>query len=989
MPENAGAVKARSTHARLLPGVRTLETGVPCGIVLEVAAVTMRMIPAWLVSKVAAVTAATLVTLLPNHARAQSDDSGDRKRERRPPRMDTSVETAEELLNRGRNSFAAGNFADSERFFSSFLEHYGASAEAAEALPRLLPLLAISRIQQKKFGEALPVIERFLAEVKNPEPQWDEEMRFWHGVCQMEAQDHEAAEKSLRAFIDAYPKSPKVEEAILLVGTVSSIRGDFKNTVAYFEIMEGRLSPVNRGRATVLRLHALVESQRWDDAMELVMAEFPNVSEMVQIVSFQTLALQVGAEFMDREEFRKAIACLQRVWPRERLLRHQRERLAKLKNQLESASERKAQPFEMLTLAQLITKVERELEQFQKIEQFDPALRLRVGSAYLQMHRYREAALVMEDMLQRMQPDDLVEQASLNVIKCWSQIGSHTRAVEAADAFARTFPKSRQLAMVLFMKGEALRGLRQFAEAGEVFAGIARDHPRASLAPRALFMQGFCQLEAEDNEAAIKTFTSLPKQFDDEEIEEMALYWKGMAYSFHKEHERCRDVMKEYLKRFQGGKYEGEAAFRIAYCAQALGEHDRAIRELRKFLDDHPAHPRRDEAALLLGDALMATGELDKGIIALQNVSDSNTRFFEEAHFKIGKALRLQEKHDLLEKHMARFVEKYPASPRVPEAIYWQGWTYRQADQPDKAREIYWDAIRRLGPDPARRSVTDLFNGLEKLYPGEDGRKAYLGLLEQLETDARNTGQDALTLHALWAQAQVLRRTDPERSRALLVEAAKLVDPPVTSPLLMADIGDALRESGALDQAAAIYSDLRKWNPRAPQKDRAFAGLGLIAVVQGRDADALDAFARFQRETTGSPLLADILLAKARLLAKREHFDEAAAALDALLADETVAKSRKAEALLAMGEIQMQARRPAKAIPYFQRVYVLYGRHAPLVAKSYLRSAQAFEELDRIEEAVATYRELLDRPELADFPETQTARRRLDELTPPNTSANS
>lgn len=898
------------------------------------------------------------------------------------PVVDVGVETAEELLNRGRNSYAAGNFADSEKFLSAFLDHYGESAEAVEALPRLLPLLAISLIQQKKFGEALPVIERFVAEVSKPEPQWEEEMRFWLGVCQMEAGDHEAAEKSLRAFIDTFPRSPKVEEAILLVGTVSSIRGDYENTAAYLKAVAGNLTPVNRGRADVLRLHALVESQRWDDAMDLVMEEFPRVADIVQIVSFQTLALQVGAEFMDREEFRKAIACLQRVWPRERLLRHQRERLADLKRRLEAASERNAQPFDMLTLAQLVVKVEREIEQFQKIEQFDPALRLRVGSAYLQMQRYREAALVMEDMLLRMEPGPLVEQASLNVVKCWNAIQAHKSTIEAADRFVAAFPKSKQLSTALFMKADALRELGQYAEAGVVFEGIARDDPKSKLAARALFMKGYCELEAEDNEAAIATFKNVLEAFDDEDIAEMARYWEGMAWSFLKDHDRCRKVMREYLKLYPQGKYAGDADFRIAYCSQSLGEHERASREFRKFLEMYPRHARRDEAFLLLGDALMAVGELDKGIIALQGVGDSNLKFFEEAQFKIGKALRLQEKPDLLAKHMARFAADYPASPRVPEAIYWQGWTYRMADRPDKARELYWEAIGRLGPDPARRAVTDLFIGLQKLYPGEEGRAEYLGRLDRLGDEARLAGQEALVLRVLWAKAQVLRRSDPERARALLVEAADLIDPPTTNPQLTADIGDALRESGDLDRAASVYADLRKWNPRAPQKDRAFAGLGLIAVAQGRDEDALDAFARFERETVGSPLLGEILLTKARLLAKNERYDEAMAALDKLLAEETVPKAIKAEALFAMGEVHMQARHPDKAIAYYQRVYVLYGRFAPLVSKSYLRSAQAFEELDRIQDAIATYRELLSRPELKDLPEAQAAKRQLEQLAP-------
>lgn len=900
------------------------------------------------------------------------------------PTVDLSAATAEDLLNRGRSSFGAGDYAACEAAIARFLDLYGESAEAAEALPRLLPLLAVSRIQQRNFTGALPVIERFLAEVEDPEPQWEEEMMFWRGVCQMQAEDFETAERSLAAFIDNHPESPKSQEAILLVATCGSLRGAFPETHAYLARTKEDLAPFNRGRATVLQLNALVQAADWDAARELVMREFPRMDEMIQIVAFQTLALEVGSHFLDAREFRKAVGCLQRVWTKDRLLRHQRARLTSLRDRLEVARERAIRPFEMLTLAQLIRKVEREIEGFQTIEHFDSALRLRIATAYLGMERFREAALILEDMLARMHPDPIVEQASLNLVKCWTAIERWPKAAEAADSFATKFPDSEFLPLILFMKGDALRNNRQYAEAAEVFETVAADYPNAPIAARALFMKGFSELLAEDNASAIATLASVPERFpESHEVIEMAHYWRGMGHSFQKDHETCRKVMREYLDRHPEGKHRGEATFRIAYCAQSLGEFETAISLFRGFLDSHARHERADEARLLLGEALMATGEIDKGIVALQGVSDRTPKFFEEAQFKIAKAFRLQEKHERLAEHMTRFVDNHPLSPRVPEAVYWIGWTHRMANDPDKARAVYWSTIRELGAESRRRSVTDLFQGLSKLYAEADATDEYLDELRTLTTTALGNGQNALALRGLWAQAQALERSDPESARAKLIAASRLIDPPTTNPAMLADIGDALREDGQLDAARTVYADLRKWNPRSTQKDRAFAGLGLIAVARDDPDEALRQFERFERETLGSPLLPDILLAKARLLADRGEPDGAQAAIERLLAEETVAKAQKAEALLTMGDLHMQAGNPARAVPFYQRVYIMYGRWADLVARSYVRSGQAFEQLERTEEAIKTYEEMLAREDLSEHAEAETARRRLNALRPP------
>ncbi len=803
---------------------------------------------------------------------------------------------------------------------------------------------------------------------------------FWRGVCQMQSEEYQTAEKSLTEFINKYPESAKSQEAILLVASSGTLRGAYRDTFTYLQQLKPKLVPFNRGRASVLQLNALVEEQDWDAAMDLILAEFPQLDQMIQIVAFQTLSLQVGSHFLNNEEYRKAVACLQRVWQRPRLLRHQRMRLEQLQARLEAVKQRTAQPFEILTLTQLISKVNREIEQFSKIENFDSALRLRLGTAYLAMQRYREAALIMADMLARMEPDPLVEQASLNLIKCWTAIEHWPAAIESADAFAATFPESESLPMVLFMKAEALRNDEKFLEASEVFDGIAVDHPKAQLAARAFFMKGFCQLLAELNEEAIDTFERLPKKFANKEIEEMAHYWTGMAQSFLKQHQLCKETMQGYLEKFPAGKYSGEASFRIAYCEQALQDFPAAIKGLQAFLKKFDDHERADEARLLLGEAYLATGDLDQGITELVTVSDRTVKFYEEAQFKVGRALRLQEKPEQLREHMQQFIANSPHSSRVPEAVYWIGWTHSLEDQPDQARDIYWQTIHELGPDPQRRAVTDLLTGLRKLYRGEDGLRDYLAELDELLRSAQRQQHPALELRLHWAKAQAIARSEPETARNILIEAAPLINPPVTNPLLMADIGDALREEGMLDQAQQVYSDLRKWNPRAPQKDRAFAGLGLLAVAKGDNAEAIRQFERFERETLGSPLLADILLSKAQLLLQQQRYDDAMTTLERLLAEERVTTANKAQALHAMGDTEMARGNPGRAVPYYQRVYVMYGRWVDVVAKSYLRSGEAFEQLDRHAEAINTYEEMLAREDLQELAEAETARQRLQTL---------
>jgi tetratricopeptide (TPR) repeat protein len=329
---------------------------------------------------------------------------------------------------------------------------------------------------------------------------------------------------------------------------------------------------------------------------------------------------------------------------------------------------------------------------------------------------------------------------------------------------------------------------------------------------------------------------------------------------------------------------------------------------------------------------------------------------------------------------MEQFIAEHPKSARVPEALYWVGWTYRAEGHPEKTADVYWSAIHRFADDPTSRSVDDLFPALARLYKTDDERAAYRAMLRDLREDADKEHHRALAMRSLWAEGQFIAKSDPDASRKLLLEAAKLAQVQTDNPLLLADFADTYRGTAQTAQADQLYRNLLKWNPRAPQKDRVFAGLGLIAQAARREKAALDYFDRFQRETLGSPLFSQVMLAKADLLVERGQSKEAKAALEALLAQRGAPGSDKARALYQIGELHMKAKQPQLAVPYFQRIYIMHGRWAEYVAKAYLRSGEAFEELKDRTAAVKTYHEMLEREELQSMPELASARARLVSL---------
>jgi tetratricopeptide (TPR) repeat protein len=909
------------------------------------------------------------------------------------PPVATAGLTANELFEQARTLFNQKNYKDALEAYLKFRAEFSTSPDAAKALQDSLYPLAMCFVQQSRFAEAVPAITEAL-EAKPPlSPQQVQELTFWVGTANLQIQDYAAARAALEKFIALFPPgaeknsltirqnpaAARLTEARMLVGTSWILEQKYSEAADYYAALKPSLSPEIRGRAVIYQLHALLQLGDNDAAMAVVNEEFPRMQDIPQLISFQTLTLQLGNRWLENGEFRKAIICLQRVWPRERLLKHQAARLEELRTR-QAAVGATDDSYQKILYTRLVNEVQREMENFQKIENFDTALRFRLAVAYLHMKRHREAALSMSAMLKELPPDKLTEQAAINVVRCWSTLEDWPQTIETAKEFTLKFPESPLLPQVYLMQAEALQSSLRYDEAATAFEEIAKRFPNSESAPRASFLKAFSLLQAEKNADAAKAFEDFLTRYPKHSLADSGAYWLGMTYSFDKQFEKCRELMDAYLQNHPKGLHMGSAVFRKAYCSQQLERYGTAVDELHDYLEKFPGEPENSEARVLLGNALMNEGFVPEGIAAFREIPATDTKPYEEGVFRTAEALKLLEDYEQYRTLMQDFAKNHPRSPRVAEAIANLGWYYRKQEQPAKAREIYWQAIRDHGNDPEIRSVDDLFPSLARLYRGPAESAEYLALLGDLLAEAAAEKKDTLRMRLLHAQAQTLKKSDPKRSQALLVEAAALADVREANPALLVDFANALLESGQTKQGEEMLRDALRWNPRAMQKDRILAALGELELKNGNEKAALDWFNRFERENLGTQLFAPTMLSKAKLLQKRGRLAEARRVLEEVLKNEATSGEKKAETLCLIGDLHMAEENPKLAIPYYQRVYLMHGRWRPWVARAYARSGEAFEKIQDSTAARRTYSEFLSKTELEDFPESKTAQARLQAL---------
>lgn len=896
----------------------------------------------------------------------------------------------EELLQAGDAAYSARDWKTAADYFDTFLRHYEKAPEAAEAVAKIKPLLALARIRLKDFGAAGALVTECLALPKLDAALRDE-LAFWKGVILLQVSAHPEARQ---AFID-YFQTPEFQkqrrvESILLYGTTFLLENDNAQAAEFFEQQSSRLWAMDREaalRSQILRLNCLLETSDLAAAKEIIRAVQPLLNEVTQIISLHGLTAQLGGRFLEEGDAHSAIYCLQRVWASDRLLKHQENRIERLKTEIARLRMHKDAQAVVMQKQGVLTRIEREHRTFAANQSFDLGVRMRLGFAYLTMERFREAALVLEEALNLSGEPTQLAQAGMAVIQCWHQLERYDRALATAESWLIRFADKvdeEGVVKVKFLQGQANYDDQRFSDAASTFEELAADHPKHDKAAEALFMAGMARLMADEAAEAQTVFAAIQKQFGKLPVAEDASYWEGVAMSFQKEYETCREHLAAHLKRFdKSGRYAGSATFKRAYCLFALGVYEDAVEELRSYTESFPESSDVAEAQVLIGDALCSLGEIDDGLASYHEVAETEGHWFEEAQFKVGHVLKLRRDFEGMQQHFTAFMETRPHSRRLAEAVYWAGFALEAMDRSPEARELYWRAVLEHGANPAHHGVEEVLLALPRLYKGAGERLELMREAQRLRADSEKVKGRSLPCRLHWMEGHMQPEDRPRLAQADFMMAAALLEVKKQNPQVIADCADASREAGSPTRAGELYRELIRWHPRAVEVERAWAGLGFLAAEKGEWREALAQFEQFEKRAVSMDLRQKVKLTEAALLADHARTSEAIEIYESILGDKLMPPRAKAEALMAWAQLLEKRNDTLKATACYERVYLAYGRQRDLTAQAYLARGRALEKLGMKREASEVYTELVATDSLKEFPEIEEAQTRLMVIGPP------
>ncbi len=323
-----------------------------------------------------------------------------------------------------------------------------------------------------------------------------------------------------------------------------------------------------------------------------------------------------------------------------------------------------------------------------------------------------------------------------------------------------------------------------------------------------------------------------------------------------------------------------------------------------------------------------------------------------------------------------------PDSPQVVEGVYWLGWAHRQLGDLQAAREAYWDALQRHGNKRAWWGFDEILKDLQRMYGGTNGLDELAQRLREEISLHRSRGRLTLASRLAMAEFHLLQRTGQSVDAE---ELARTFAARYPTNILGADgllfLARRAWQAGRVNEAHPLFLQLATEFPESPLRAEAELRLSQAARQRGERDEAARRLAAAEAAVQDVPTALEITMERAEQLLADGELRAAIAKFEEILANRAARGPLWPRALFGIASAYEELRDYTKAIPYYQRIYVMYAGYPELTAKAYYHSGRCFERLNKIEEAVNSYRELLADNRLTHFEQAEFARARLKQLT--------
>ena len=798
--------------------------------------------------------------------------------------------------------------------------------------------------------------------------------------------------------------SPRLEPVHYTIAAAKLLKGDNAGAIEAFRTyLQIYPSGAQLNDARVGLTTALINAGRMAEA-QAALASLSNLRSgregLDNYASILGLTLQVADSLLEAKKTREALILLQQAPDRAQIIVLQTRRIRELGALLEQANATAGNLSGETNLASnrdnLSTRLQSAkaaLTQVEASDTFDLPRLLRQARCHLELDQPWHAMVICQDTIVRFPNSPDRAYALHSFIMARREAGPPKQALKLCQEFIATFPGHPLFPEVAGIAGQLAVQLDDTPSAIGFF-GAALPKSEGKFRESLLLQLGNAYFSTGAWAQARETFERYLKEFPSGQWIDNVSYRTALSWildtSDADRYTKAEKALAAFVEKNPASAYLSDACYRLAVCQFAFQDYKKAIAACEDWEKRFPADGLISEVLSLKGDVQKTLADNDAALETYL-LAASAASSDEVMSYTLGEAGRLlEQKKDWtrLASVFSTQIERLPDNKLAMGWYYWVARAKARAGQPAEAWEFLADHVGMQITNPANEDVEKILELMAQIRskerPAADAPSTP-SPVEQLSERLHlvNDAPPLVGARLRYYQSRVLDLSrKPEEAAKIMLALGREMPADQMSAALLAVAGEALYKDGDAARATPFFNALLEHFPASDYRDFAYAGLGNLALDRNEPTAAIVFFdnalglagaVHRQREAT---------VGQARSHLALGNLDNAAKLFELIAGAKEWRGEATALSLYYLGEIAVKQGDLPKGIVYFQRVFVSQIRYPEWVAKSYIASGRAYENLGKKPDAAKTYYEMLRNERMKDRPELAEARTRLKVLDP-------
>ena len=874
------------------------------------------------------------------------------------PSQTIEFETMSDLVNRGANAFAEGDYAQAASAFQKLESIYSEEPdwETNRLGPKIAPLAGYAALKAGLFDQAIASLQQFISEQAS---DYSQDLFVKYTIA--------LALKNKGAFpeaLDAFARFRETTHSISQQSIAWIHEADIHTKQNAFDSATAILARISESSSTAIRIrtHArirLLQTQLDQKEYQLAshtLLDSPWKSDtMPEMALLAFLSIEAGDLFLSNklaEEARKAY----RLTPsKSTLVDKQRRKLDELTRTFKARKASVGMGGIMWTdfYEQLIGAATAQLSALQDSEDYSEALQLRRARSALLTNRAREAWLIFERLSQSLN-SEIAEVAHFNWILAAKELHRYLSAITIARNYLDAYPASESVDDALSLIAHTLIDAGRYEEAIAVLSELISDAAELEIRTVSIYQRGQCFLRIADYENARFDFVEVENTATGGELKEHAALWNGVCYFMQSDLDKSLGIFASLMKDSENKEIRGEAHYRYACSLYMKYDYSQCVASLIDFEENFKGHPRQQEARLLLGDAYTANNNLEAALVEYNSIPGDIVEIGHLAAIQAAQTCRelgrFLEALNSLEAQLELTTDSYKSTEILLFAVN----IHLELGESNRARELLHRIIATNGDSPSAENLLQAIEILASIEP-----------FQATPLKDKALGNKLYGLASRYWLHDALRLKEEGRghqSRETLLALANEIPIEHLPPECLAYVGLELTQLDfelgptMLERLVSEYSN-SYYTPFA------YYGFAIKEADNEKHNLALGWLNRMGSSASGLPIFVDSMILEGKLRAKVGEYERAQETLENALSIRWASSEEKAKCLLALAELNHCQGKPEHAIAYYQRVFTLYPGIVDAAAKGYFQTAQHLKEINESAKSQEVLKEFLGRSE--------------------------